>query len=134
MQRGFAVRAQNPNDKVSPNQSQTTAGTALLDRPVEPVTSVGSDLQEKDEAGQSFKDGRKSLEKGGGIAGLVGSVSERAVSNLIGLLYKPVEEANPILEGNFAPVDEIGERARVTVIEGTIPADFPAGVYVRVGE
>ncbi|GAQ81511.1 hypothetical protein KFL_000820180 [Klebsormidium nitens] len=135
VQRRFAIRAQSHGDEVSPNQPPTTTGTALLDRPVESVTttSTGSDLQEKDKVGKAFNVGGKPPEKGGGIAGLVGSVSERAVSNLIGLLYKPVEETNPILEGNFAPVNEIGKRARVDVIEGAIPADFPAGAYVRVG-
>lgn len=36
-------------------------------------------------------------------------------------------------ESNFAPVDEVGERIKIMEIEGTIPADFPEGVYIRNG-
>ncbi|KAM0887592.1 hypothetical protein ACQ4PT_028922 [Festuca glaucescens] len=36
-------------------------------------------------------------------------------------------------EGNFAPVDEIGGRIKITEIEGKIPADFPDGAYIRNG-
>ncbi|CAN4076334.1 unnamed protein product [Withania somnifera] len=37
------------------------------------------------------------------------------------------------LKSNFAPVEEIGEAVRVTTTEGTIPDDFPEGVYIRNG-
>ncbi|KAK4486839.1 hypothetical protein RD792_006572 [Penstemon davidsonii] len=37
-------------------------------------------------------------------------------------------------QSNFAPVEEIGEAIQVTeTIDGTIPVDFPEGVYVRNG-
>lgn len=36
-------------------------------------------------------------------------------------------------EGNFAPVDEIGERTKTMDIQGMIPADFPEGAYIRNG-
>uniref|UniRef100_A0A0E0AUQ9 Uncharacterized protein n=1 Tax=Oryza glumipatula TaxID=40148 RepID=A0A0E0AUQ9_9ORYZ len=36
-------------------------------------------------------------------------------------------------ESNFAPVDEIGGRTEIWRIEGTIPDDFPEGVYIRNG-
>lgn len=38
-----------------------------------------------------------------------------------------------LLQGNFAPVDEIGEAVLLTSIEGDIPRDFPDGVYIRNG-
>uniref|UniRef100_A0A0D9X792 Carotenoid cleavage dioxygenase n=1 Tax=Leersia perrieri TaxID=77586 RepID=A0A0D9X792_9ORYZ len=37
------------------------------------------------------------------------------------------------LQSNFAPVDEIGERTEIVSIEGTIPDEFPEGVYIRNG-
>ncbi|CAI9093528.1 OLC1v1029040C1 [Oldenlandia corymbosa var. corymbosa] len=36
-------------------------------------------------------------------------------------------------ESNFAPVEEIGKRVEVDIVEGEIPNDFPQGVYVRNG-
>lgn len=36
-------------------------------------------------------------------------------------------------QGNFAPVSELGEAVNVDGIEGTIPDDFPSGVYIRNG-
>ncbi|XP_027182326.1 carotenoid 9,10(9',10')-cleavage dioxygenase 1-like [Coffea eugenioides] len=36
-------------------------------------------------------------------------------------------------QNNFAPVEELGEAFRITDIEGTIPYDFPEGVYIRNG-
>lgn len=37
------------------------------------------------------------------------------------------------LQGNFAPVDEIGEAVQVSAIEGGIPEGFPEGIYLRNG-
>ncbi|KAK4388832.1 Carotenoid 9,10(9',10')-cleavage dioxygenase 1 [Sesamum angolense] len=34
-------------------------------------------------------------------------------------------------QSNFAPVDEIGEPVHATVVHGSIPHDFPEGVYIR---
>ncbi|KAL0330353.1 UNVERIFIED_CONTAM: Carotenoid 9,10(9',10')-cleavage dioxygenase 1 [Sesamum radiatum] len=36
-------------------------------------------------------------------------------------------------QSNFAPVDEIGEPVYATVVHGSIPHDFPEGVYIRNG-
>ncbi|KAH7524180.1 hypothetical protein FEM48_Zijuj06G0091800 [Ziziphus jujuba var. spinosa] len=36
-------------------------------------------------------------------------------------------------QGNFAPVDELGESVVITNIEGNIPDNFPEGVYIRNG-
>ena len=38
-----------------------------------------------------------------------------------------------LLQGNFAPIHEIGEAMILTSIEGEIPKDFPEGVYIRNG-
>lgn len=38
-----------------------------------------------------------------------------------------------MLQKNFAPVEEIGEAVQVVCIEGIIPVDFRAGVYIRNG-
>jgi carotenoid cleavage dioxygenase-like enzyme len=37
------------------------------------------------------------------------------------------------LQSNFAPVDELKEALLITNIEGTIPDNFPEGVYIRNG-
>uniref|UniRef100_A0A2N9FPS3 Uncharacterized protein n=1 Tax=Fagus sylvatica TaxID=28930 RepID=A0A2N9FPS3_FAGSY len=36
-------------------------------------------------------------------------------------------------QSNFAPVDELKEALLITNIEGTIPDNFPEGVYIRNG-
>lgn len=36
-------------------------------------------------------------------------------------------------QSNFAQVEELGEAVRVTSIEGSIPDEFPEGVYIRNG-
>ncbi|WVZ18495.1 hypothetical protein V8G54_005817 [Vigna mungo] len=36
-------------------------------------------------------------------------------------------------QSNFAPVEELGEAILVTSIQGSIPDDFPEGVYIRNG-
>jgi hypothetical protein len=38
------------------------------------------------------------------------------------------------MQGNFAPVEEIGEIREISDIAGEIPADFPEGVYLRNGK
>lgn len=37
------------------------------------------------------------------------------------------------IQSNFCPVEEIGEAINVIDVQGTIPSDFPAGVYIRNG-
>jgi len=37
------------------------------------------------------------------------------------------------MQGNFAPVEEIGEIREILDIAGEIPTDFPEGVYIRNG-
>ncbi|KAK4419960.1 Carotenoid 9,10(9',10')-cleavage dioxygenase 1 [Sesamum alatum] len=36
-------------------------------------------------------------------------------------------------QSNFAPVDEIGQPVQATLVHGSIPRDFPEGVYIRNG-
>ncbi|KAK9156811.1 hypothetical protein Scep_003385 [Stephania cephalantha] len=43
-------------------------------------------------------------------------------------------ENQMILQGNFAPVDEIGEAVVISNIEGQIPMNFPEGVAPQTGE
>ena len=38
-----------------------------------------------------------------------------------------------MLQGNFAPVDEVGEALQLSVMDGEIPDDFPEGIYFRTG-
>ena len=38
------------------------------------------------------------------------------------------------MQGNFAPVEEIGDIRDILEITGEIPADFPEGVYIRNGK
>lgn len=39
-----------------------------------------------------------------------------------------------LLQGNFQPVDEIGEVILLNDLSGEVPEDFPEGVYIRNGE
>lgn len=39
----------------------------------------------------------------------------------------------PLLQSNFAPVEELGEAILLNSIQGRIPNDFPEGVYIRNG-
>ena len=49
-------------------------------------------------------------------------------------LYYKLSVLNHIQsQNNFAPVEELGEAFRITDIEGTIPYEFPEGVYIRNG-
>ena len=51
-------------------------------------------------------------------------------------LLQDVERANadnPFLQGNFAPVESEQPPTSIEVVEGAIPADFPAGCYLRIG-
>lgn len=67
------------------------------------------------------------------IADVTSGAKERIISGIVDLLFKPSREVNIQFEGNFAPVPEIGRRVPVKVIAGSIPADFPVGVYIRNG-
>ncbi|KAL2607817.1 hypothetical protein R1flu_026390 [Riccia fluitans] len=58
---------------------------------------------------------------------------QRAMNTLIDHLYIPSDETVPFIQGNFAPVAEIGEKVRIELVEGEIPKDFPPGCYVRNG-
>ncbi|WOK97227.1 hypothetical protein Cni_G05935 [Canna indica] len=51
---------------------------------------------------------------------------------LVDSLFK-FEEESLVTEGNFAPVNEIGEAVEISAIEGMIPKDFPQGIYLRAG-
>ncbi|MCO5604575.1 hypothetical protein L7F22_058743 [Adiantum nelumboides] len=48
-------------------------------------------------------------------------------------LFKDSKEANATFEGNFGPVNEIGPRVPLKIIDGAVPIDFPTGVYIRNG-
>ena len=37
------------------------------------------------------------------------------------------------LQGNFQPINEIGEAVLLKDVQGNVPADFPEGVYIRNG-
>ncbi|BBN07128.1 hypothetical protein MPTK1_4g01260 [Marchantia polymorpha subsp. ruderalis] len=56
-----------------------------------------------------------------------------AMTDLVDRLFIPSDEPADLIEGNFAPVPEIGDKVRVQVIEGQVPKDFPPGCYVRNG-
>lgn len=67
------------------------------------------------------------------IATLADDTKGRMVRAAVDALFMESSEPNIHFQGNYAPVDEIGDRVPVEVIEGAIPADFPAGVYIRNG-
>uniref|UniRef100_J3MBI8 Uncharacterized protein n=1 Tax=Oryza brachyantha TaxID=4533 RepID=J3MBI8_ORYBR len=60
------------------------------------------------------------------------SVSLDLLDRFIDSAYKFSEQ--PFLnEGNFGPVDEIGDEVLIDSLDGEVPADFPEGVYIRNG-
>ncbi|OEL19481.1 Carotenoid 9,10(9',10')-cleavage dioxygenase [Dichanthelium oligosanthes] len=60
-------------------------------------------------------------------------VPQRFLDVLVDSTFKFTDQALNPSESNFAPVDEIGEAIEIHQIEGTIPEDFPEGVYIRNG-
>ncbi|MCO5565213.1 hypothetical protein L7F22_018886 [Adiantum nelumboides] len=67
------------------------------------------------------------------IATLANGAKNTIVQAAIDNLFKDSEEVNISYEGDFGPVNEIGSRVPVEVIEGAIPSDFPTGIYIRNG-
>ncbi|KAI5074323.1 hypothetical protein GOP47_0010284 [Adiantum capillus-veneris] len=67
------------------------------------------------------------------ITGLMNGAKNAIVQATVDTLFKDSKEVNIAFEGNFGPVDEIGSRVPLEVIDGAIPFDFPTGVYIRNG-
>ncbi|KAL4194118.1 hypothetical protein AMTRI_Chr05g67090 [Amborella trichopoda] len=66
----------------------------------------------------------------------VSKTIKRVTTSLLDVLVDTLFhfEAQPMLvQGNFAPVEEIGEAVKISCIEGEIPMGFPEGVYIRNG-
>lgn len=60
------------------------------------------------------------------------SVSSDLLDRFIDSVYKFSEQ--PYLnEGNFGPVNEIGDEVFIDDLNGEVPKDFPEGVYIRNG-
>ncbi|CAL5036938.1 unnamed protein product [Urochloa decumbens] len=60
------------------------------------------------------------------------SASSSLLERFIGTTYRFSEQ--PCLnEGNFRPVDEIGDAVLLKDLSGEVPEDFPEGVYIRNG-
>ncbi|XP_052157761.1 carotenoid 9,10(9',10')-cleavage dioxygenase 1-like [Oryza glaberrima] len=60
------------------------------------------------------------------------SVSSDLLDRFIDSVYKFSEQ--PYLnEGNFGPVNEIGDEVFIDNLNGEVPKDFPEGVYIRNG-
>ncbi|KAK9170351.1 hypothetical protein Syun_002491 [Stephania yunnanensis] len=85
----------------------------------------------------SFKPISKKLEKAEQVGKKIPFESIKAafatlVNAFVNSAFK-FGENQMILQGNFAPVDEIGEAVVISNIEGQIPMNFPEGVYIRNG-
>ncbi|XP_049379806.1 carotenoid 9,10(9',10')-cleavage dioxygenase 1-like [Solanum stenotomum] len=57
----------------------------------------------------------------------------KLLDNFVDLTFEFVDQPLSPSQSNFAPVEEIGEAVRVTIVQGKIPDDFPEGVYIRNG-
>ncbi|KAF8689841.1 hypothetical protein HU200_041472 [Digitaria exilis] len=66
------------------------------------------------------------------MSAAVKSVSSYLLQKLVDSTYR-FSERPVINEGNFGPVNEIGEAVLLKDLEGEIPEDFPEGVYIRNG-
>ncbi|KAL0394083.1 UNVERIFIED_CONTAM: Carotenoid 9,10(9',10')-cleavage dioxygenase 1 [Sesamum latifolium] len=55
----------------------------------------------------------------------------RLLDALVDRVFEFVDQPYLPSQSNFAPVDEIGEPVRATVVHGSIPPDLPEGVYIR---
>ncbi|CAL5046173.1 unnamed protein product [Urochloa decumbens] len=60
------------------------------------------------------------------------SVSSTLVERFIETTYRFSEQPS-LNEGNFRPVNEIGEAVVLNDLSGEVPEDFPEGVYIRNG-
>ncbi|KAF7001428.1 hypothetical protein CFC21_017102 [Triticum aestivum] len=59
--------------------------------------------------------------------------SQRLLDAFVGIVFTLSRQPLRPTEGNFAPVEEIGDMREIFDIAGEIPADFPEGVYIRNG-
>ncbi|CAA2994050.1 carotenoid 9,10(9',10')-cleavage dioxygenase 1-like [Olea europaea var. sylvestris] len=57
----------------------------------------------------------------------------RLTDIFVDLAFEFIDQPLLPSQSNFAPVEELGEAVRVTCIEGSIPDEFPEGVYIRNG-
>ncbi|KAL0323822.1 UNVERIFIED_CONTAM: Carotenoid 9,10(9',10')-cleavage dioxygenase [Sesamum calycinum] len=59
--------------------------------------------------------------------------SVKLLDDFVDGVFEFVDQPYLPSQSNFAPVDEIGEPVHATLIHGSIPHDFPEGVYIRNG-
>ncbi|KAL0288585.1 UNVERIFIED_CONTAM: 9-cis-epoxycarotenoid dioxygenase, chloroplastic [Sesamum angustifolium] len=59
--------------------------------------------------------------------------SVKLLDDFVDGVFEFVDQPYLPSQSNFAPVDEIGEPVHATLIHGSIPPDFPEGVYIRNG-
>ncbi|KAK4388830.1 hypothetical protein Sango_2220000 [Sesamum angolense] len=52
---------------------------------------------------------------------------------LVDHVFEFVDQPYLPSQSNFGPVEEIGKAVRATAVHGSIPHDFPEGVYIRNG-
>ncbi|KAG8375583.1 hypothetical protein BUALT_Bualt10G0115600 [Buddleja alternifolia] len=65
---------------------------------------------------------------------MIKEASVRLVDAVVDLAFEFVDQPLLPSQSNFAPVEEIGMAVEVTSsVDGTIPDDFPQGVYIRNG-
>ncbi|KAL2517811.1 Carotenoid 9 [Abeliophyllum distichum] len=67
------------------------------------------------------------------IPNIIKEASVRLLDTFVDLAFEFVDQPLLSSQGNFAPVEELGEAMCVASIEGRIPDDFPEGVYIRNG-
>ncbi|CAN6164993.1 unnamed protein product [Urochloa humidicola] len=60
------------------------------------------------------------------------SISSNLLERFIDTAYRFSEQPS-LNEGNFRPVNEIGEAVLLNYVSGEVPEDFPEGVYIRNG-
>ncbi|KAL0394081.1 UNVERIFIED_CONTAM: Carotenoid 9,10(9',10')-cleavage dioxygenase 1 [Sesamum latifolium] len=59
--------------------------------------------------------------------------SLKLLDDFVDRVFEFVDQPYLPSQSNFAPVDEIGEPVQATLVHGSIPHDFPEGVYIRNG-
>ncbi|KAJ9688245.1 hypothetical protein PVL29_014119 [Vitis rotundifolia] len=67
------------------------------------------------------------------IAKTLKNTSNKMLDAFVDSAFQFVSQTLPPSQKNFTPVEEIGEAVQVVCIEGIIPVDFQAGVYIRNG-
>ncbi|KAL2630630.1 hypothetical protein R1flu_015316 [Riccia fluitans] len=97
----------------------------------ERVEKVAVNVLEKEVVKLGYKPQSSAARSPGGRNGSVARTIATAFYEF--LQYTPLEEENPYVMNNFAPVAEIGEKVPVELISGAIPRNFPIGAYIRTG-